>query len=103
MAGLPFIARPGETCRSFPVAARSHQKQRLLLQREVLLQTRALNPGNVRRKERRSDFIPYIRLCQVKYAALTHAKAGSLSAESLIAAKRQTTRDCTCDWANRCG
>jgi hypothetical protein len=54
-------------------------------------------------KERRGEFILYIHLCQVKYAALHTLRAGSLSAEFLIAAKRQTTLDCTCDWANRCG
>ena len=76
LTGLPLIARPGETCRSFPVAARWHQKQRLLLPCDVLIQTRALNPVNVRRrrKEQRGESIPYIRLCQVKYAALTQAK-----------------------------
>src|ERR1700731_4528075 len=89
LTGLPLIARPGETCRSFPVAARWHQKQRLLLQREVLLQTLTLNPVIVRggQKEQRGESILYTNLCQAKYAPLHTLRAGSLSAEFLIAAK----------------
>jgi len=49
---------------------------RLLLRCEVLLQTLALNSVSVRggQKERRGECIPCIRLCQVKYATLTHTK-----------------------------
>jgi hypothetical protein len=49
---------------------------RLLLRCEVLLQMLALNSVNVPggQKERRGEFILYIHLCQVVYAALTHAQ-----------------------------
>ena len=70
LAGFPFIPRPWKTCGSFVSCGGqvATEPARLLLQCDVLLQTRALNHMTVRRgqKERRGEFISYINFCQVK-------------------------------------
>ena len=78
LAGFPLIPRPWKTRRSVVSYGRqvATEPARLLLRCEVLLQTLTLNPVNVRggQQERLGKFILYINLCQVKYAAFTHAK-----------------------------
>jgi hypothetical protein len=77
LTGFPLIPKPWKTRRSVVSYGRQVATEPArLLRCEVLLQTLTLNPVNVRggEKERRGEFILYIHLCQVKYAAFTHAK-----------------------------